>query len=52
MERHELIAKMRARVALCRNLAASTSDPKTAEALRKIADEGERDIARVESEPE
>lgn len=52
MEREELIAKMRARVMLCRNLAASTSDPKTADALRKIAEEGERDILKLQSEIE
>lgn len=44
--------KMRGRIALCRNLAASTGDPKTAEALRQIADEGLRDLEKLEAETE
>lgn len=47
MEEDELISKMRSRVQLCRNLAASTTDPRTAKALHDIADEGEADIRRL-----
>ena len=43
MDRDELIEKMRGRIATCRNLA-RTADPKTAEALRRLADEGQRDL--------
>jgi hypothetical protein len=50
MERQQLIAKMRQRIATCRNLAASTGDPATAAELRKMADEGERDLRRLEDE--
>ena len=47
MERDELIAKMRARVARCRQLADGTTDLRTAKILRSMADEGEADIARL-----
>jgi hypothetical protein len=47
MDRDELIAKMRSRVAMCRRLADSTTDERTATILRAMADEGEADIARV-----
>lgn len=47
MERDEIAAKMRERITLCRNLAASTGDPVTAEALRKIADDGQRDLEKL-----
>lgn len=47
MDEDELIAKMRARVELCRNLAASTTDLRTSKALQDIADEGEQDIERL-----
>lgn len=47
MDFDELIAKMRMRVELCRNLAASTTDLATAKALRDIAEEGEADIERM-----
>ena len=50
MDRDELIAKMRARVAQCRQLAAGTSDSRTANILRTMADEGEADIARLQAE--
>lgn len=46
MDRDELIEKMRGRIATCRNLA-RTADPKTAEALRRLADEGQRDLDRL-----
>ena len=52
MERDELIKKMRARVEQCRRLARSTTDDRTAEVLRQIADEGEADIARLLAEKE
>jgi len=47
MDQQQIAEKMRSRIALCRNLAESTSDPKTAEALRQIADEGQRDLDRL-----
>jgi len=47
MKINELVAKMRARVAQCRRLAATTSDARTAKILRAMADEGEADIARL-----
>ena len=50
MERDELIAKMKARVAKCRQLAADTTDLRTARILRTMADEGEADIARLQAE--
>ena len=50
MDRDELIAKMKARVAQCRQLAAGTTDSRTAKILRTMADEGEADIARLQAE--
>jgi len=50
MDRLELIEKMRDRIAVCRNLAASTGDPATAAALRQIADEGQRDLEKLQAE--
>jgi hypothetical protein len=50
MQREELIAKMRARITMCRNLAASTGDQATARVLREMADEGERDMRRLQAE--
>lgn len=47
MERDELIAKMRSRVAMCRRLADGTTDEKVAKTLRAMAEEGEADIARL-----
>jgi hypothetical protein len=44
VDQDELLAKMRARVDLCRNLAASTTDPRAARVLNDIADEGEADM--------
>lgn len=54
VENAELIAKMRGRVAQCRSLAQSTSDPRTAKILNGMADEGEADIDRLlrENSPE
>ena len=50
MERAELIAKMRARVAQCRRLANGTTDKRTATILTDMADEGEADIQRLLAE--
>lgn len=47
MDRDELIAKMRDRVLRCRRLADGTTDLRTAQILRAMADEGEADIARL-----
>ena len=47
MERTDLIAKMRTRVAQCRQLADATDDPRIAETLRGMAAEGEADIERL-----
>jgi hypothetical protein len=44
-----VIAKMRARVAQCRRLAATITDAQAARILRQMADEGEADIKRLES---
>lgn len=45
----QTIANMRSRVARCRQLADSTTDPRTADILRQMADEGEADIRRIEA---
>jgi hypothetical protein len=45
-----VIAKMKARVAQCRSLAAHITNPRSAEILRKMADEGEADIKRLQAE--
>lgn len=47
MDQGELISKMRERVAQCRRLAASTTDPRTAATLRGMAEEAEADIRRI-----
>jgi hypothetical protein len=46
----QVIAKMRARVEQCRRLARTTNDAHVAEVLRRMADEGEGDIAKLETE--
>ena len=46
METNELIRHVRARVEQCRRLAKYINDPRTTEALLKMAEEGEADIAR------
>ena len=46
----EVIAKMRARVEQCRRLARTTNDRRVADILRQMADEGQTDIAKLESE--
>jgi hypothetical protein len=47
VDRDELIAKMKSRVAMCRRLADGTTDERTARILRSMADEGDADIARM-----
>lgn len=46
----ELQKNMRARVDQCRRLAKLINDPRTTEALLRMADEGEADLARLEAE--
>lgn len=41
---------IRERIALCRRLAVSTTDRQIAQELRKIADEAEADLEKLESE--
>jgi len=41
---------MRERISLCRRLAGSTTDRQIAQELRKIADEAEADLAKLEAE--
>lgn len=41
---------MRARIAQCRRLAASTTDAQAREVLTQMADEGEADLKRLEAE--
>lgn len=50
MTRDELIKKIQGRVDMCRRLAKSTTDRRTAETLRQMADEGEADIERLLTE--
>ncbi|HUP68143.1 MAG TPA: hypothetical protein VM145_08030 [Sphingomicrobium sp.] len=45
-----MIEKMRGRVEQCRRLAKFINDPRTNEALLKMAEEGEADIRRLEAE--
>ena len=48
----ETIANMRSRIAMCRRLADSQTDPQVAATLRQMADEGEADLARMAAEHE
>ncbi|HEY0706659.1 MAG TPA: hypothetical protein VGG33_07680 [Polyangia bacterium] len=50
MDRDELITKMRGRIEMCRRLAKSTNDARTATILRQMADEGERDLNQLIAE--
>jgi hypothetical protein len=50
MDHVALIAKMRGRIDMCRRLAVTTTDPSTAEVLRQMADEGEQDLRKLQSE--
>ncbi|HEX5238326.1 MAG TPA: hypothetical protein VFW39_07685 [Sphingomicrobium sp.] len=45
----ELIAHMRARVDQCRRLADMITDEKAASILRRMAEDGEADIRRIEA---
>jgi hypothetical protein len=45
-----VIAKMKARVAQCCRLADHITDPRSADILRKMAEEGEADIKRLQAE--
>jgi len=44
----ELKRHMRARIDQCRRLAKYINDPRTTEALLRMADEGEADLAKLE----
>ena len=44
------IQRMAQRVAQCRRLAATTTDRRTADILRQMADEGEQDMKRLKAE--
>ena len=46
----DIIANIRSRVERCRYLAGMINDPKAAEVLRQMAQEGEADIERLEAE--
>ena len=46
----ELKINMRARIEQCRRLAKYVNDPRTTDALLRMADDGEADLARLEAE--
>jgi hypothetical protein len=46
----QVIAGIRGRVAQCRRLAAALTDKRAAEVLLQMAEEGEADIRRLESQ--
>jgi hypothetical protein len=46
----EVRRNMRARIEKCRRLAKYINDPRTTEALLRMADEGEADLARLEAD--
>jgi hypothetical protein len=46
----ELITNMRARIEQCRRLAKYINDPRTTEALLRMAEEGEADLRKLEAE--
>jgi len=46
----EIIAKMRARVEQCRQLARMTTDSRVAEILTQMADEGDAEVVKLEAE--
>jgi len=46
----DVIANIRARVEKCRKLADMITDERAAAILRQMADDGERDIKRLQSE--
>lgn len=43
-----LLSNMRERVELCRRLADATHDPRVSESLRRMAEDIERDLNRLE----
>jgi hypothetical protein len=45
----DVIAHMRARIEQCRRLAKYINDPRTTEALLKMAEDGEADIERLQA---
>ena len=45
----ELKRHMRARIEQCRRLAKYINDPRTTEALLRMADEGDADLAKLEA---
>lgn len=45
-----LIRNMRARIEQCRRLAKYINDPRTTEALLRMADEGEADLKKLEAQ--
>jgi hypothetical protein len=45
----DVIANIRARVAQCRRLADMITDDQTAAILRQMADDGERDLRRLQA---
>ena len=47
MKQAELIKRIRERIELCRRLAVETIDPRTADALIQMANEGEEDVQRL-----
>ena len=48
MDQTELIARMRRRIDMCRRLAKTTTDQRTADILMHMADDSEQDIDRLE----
>jgi len=45
----DVVKRMKARVAQCRRLAGTITDPRAAQILRQMAEEGEADIKRLEA---
>ena len=45
----DVIAHMRARIEQCRRLAKYINDPRTTDALLKMAEDGEADIKRLQA---
>ncbi len=50
MDQPELIQKIVDRIERCRRLAASTTDPQVAIALREMADQGEADLRALKAQ--
>jgi hypothetical protein len=47
MDKAQLVANIQSRMDQCRRLAAATTDARTAQVLRDMADEGEADVRRI-----